>query len=159
MLKGLFNRRSPNAVFERSAQELQLKTQAHVDAWGLGNAERWDADLEAGTITFTNADGWIITAPVQVVGTYNLKDGTWLWSWDHPSIAEHLAQDARLTRAFGETYRLKQYTTRKVECTEEDAWRFAAVTCHLGDAQGAYRGPSGTTLVFMTFGSVSVNKP
>ena len=46
-----------------------------------------------------------------------------------------------------------------VECTEEQAWEFTAVAARLGDANGAYRGPAGTTLVFMTFGQVSLSKP
>jgi hypothetical protein len=36
------------------------------------------------------------------------------------------------------------------------AWEFTALACHLCDAQGAYRGPAGTALVFMTFGEVTL---
>nr|WP_157084828.1 DUF6882 domain-containing protein [Sphingomonas pituitosa] len=48
------------------------------------------------------------------------------------------------------------YTTRKVQCTEQQAWQFTAVALYLSGAQGAYRGRSGTTLVYMTFGTVTV---
>ena len=31
--------------------------------------------------------------------------------------------------------------------------------CHLCEAQGAYRGPAGTALVYMTFGEVTLSQP
>lgn len=42
--------------------------------------------------------------------------------------------------------------------SEEEAWRFTAVALHLSGAAGAYRGPAGSTYVFMTFGDVTVRK-
>lgn len=140
----------PDATLARSLKDLQDKTQANIDAWGLGSTERWDVDLEAGLISFSG-DGQVVVAPVQVIGTYNSQDGTWLWGWDHPSVPEALASDARLARDFGERYRLAAFTTREVTCDEQDAWQFTALACHLAGAAGAYRGPSGTTFAFMTF--------
>ena len=53
---------------------------------------------------------------------------------------------------------MKSFVTRKVSCSEDDAWGFAAVANRLANANGVYRGPSGTTLVFMTFGKVKLEK-
>jgi hypothetical protein len=53
---------------------------------------------------------------------------------------------------------LHRLTTQKLECTEDEAWEFTALACKLGNAQGGYRGPMGPTLVFMTFGKVSLSK-
>jgi hypothetical protein len=98
----------------------------------------------------------MITAPVQVIGTYNRLDRTFLWGWDHPSVPESRGADARLARRFGELQNLPLFTTRKVDCTEEQAWSFTAVALYLSGAQGAYRGPAGTTMVFMTFGDMTI---
>ena len=147
----------PDLTLNRSIAEMRLKTEAHVGTWGLDRAS-WAADLELGTIIFTNKKGLKITAPVQVIGTFNTKDSTWLWGWDHPSVSEPLAAHARLAHDFGEKYRLERYTTRKIVSTETEAWNFTALACHLAGAQGGYRGPAGTTLVFMTFGEVSISK-
>lgn len=158
---GLFGKKKetappePELTIERSKNELGLRTEAHIGTWGLDEAS-WNADLAAGTIEFLNAKGMRITAPMQVVGTYNTEDGTWLWGWDHPSVPAPVAEHARLARAFGERYGLEPYTTRKIECGEDLAWEFAAVACHLAGAEGAYRGPSGPALVFMTFGTVTI---
>ena len=146
----------PRLTLERSMNELRLRTEAHVGTWGLDEAS-WNADLEAGTIEFRNKGGMRITAPMQVVGTYNAEDATWLWGWDHPSVPEPIGAHARLARDFGARYRLEEYTTRKIECDEALGWEFAAVACHLAGAQGVYRGPSGPASVFMTFGTVTIH--
>jgi len=149
----------PDATFERAEAEMEIKTAAHVELWGLDSATRWDADLEAGTLTFTNDEKhWVITAPVQVVGTFNVEKGTWLWGWDHPSVPEPLAEHARRVRAFGAQYGLEALTSRMIEATEEDGWVFTSLACHLAGAQGGYRGPAGDTRVFMTFGDVTINR-
>ena len=148
----------PHATFQRSLAELEIKQQTNVQAWRLGSAGRWNADLEQGLITFSFSDGMVASASLQVIGTLNLTDGTWLWGWDHPSVKAELARHALLVRDFGERYKLTELTTRKIACAEADAWRFTAVASHLANATGAYRGPFGSTSVYMTFGNVSLSR-
>lgn len=148
-----------DAVFERAEAELKLKTEAAMGMWGLGSGTSWAVDLEVGRITFVNEKGWEITAPVQVVGTFNTVDNTWLWGWDHPSVPAPVAEHAKLVRDFGAKHGLEMLTTRKIEADETDAWTFTALACHLAGAQGGYRGPAGDARVFMTFGTVSIRDP
>ena len=148
----------PDLTLVRSMADLQTKIDACVRMFGLGSGERWDVDLDAGFIKFTQHD-LVATAPVQVIGTFNAGDGTWLWGWDHPSVQPSLAHAAELCRDFGMRYDLGAFTQRKISCTHEDAWQFTAVASYLSGANGAYRGPSGTTYVFMTFGTVTLSKP
>jgi hypothetical protein len=138
---------------------LRAQTSAHGAAWHLGDEENWSADLESGRIEFTFSDGTIAEADMQIVGTYNTDDGTFLWGWDHPSVDEHLSLHARLALQFGEEHNLPSFIERKVQCTVDEAWDFTAVAARLGNANGAYRGPAGTTLVYMTFGEVTLHKP
>jgi hypothetical protein len=148
----------PDLTIARANNEMQLRTEAAIGTWGLDKSS-WAVDLEVGVITFTNKEkGWVITAPVQVVGTYNTDDGTWLWGWDHPSVPEPCGGHARLVRDFGEKYGLNALTARKVAISMEDAWQFTALACHLGGGQGGYSGPSGPARVFMTYGTVSIKK-
>ncbi len=146
-----------DAVFERARAEADLKTEANIGLWHQDGA-RWDADLEAGTITFTNTRGWTIVAPVQVIGTRNTADGSFLWGWDHPSVPEPLAADARRVFDFGQAQGLEALTTRKIAAEEDDAWAFTALALHLSGANGLYRGPSGGTHVYMTFGEVQISQ-
>jgi hypothetical protein len=141
-------------VFGRAESEIVLKTQVFRSIFGQEHFD-WSVDLDAGTITFASATR-SVTAPVQVIGTYNRLDGTFLWGWDHPSVPEPRRADARLARRFGQLQNLPAFTTRLIECTEEEAWSFTAVALYLSGAQGAYRGPAETTMVFMTFGNMTI---
>lgn len=146
-------------VVARGKADLEAKTEIAVRLFGIGDPNsRWNVDLDAGTITFTSATK-VASAPVQVVGTYNTLDGTWLWGWDHPSVPKACAEAAARVHAYGVKHKVGDFTTRKLTCSEEDAWRFTGVASYLTGATGAYRGPSGTTLVFMTFGEVTLSAP
>lgn len=146
-----------DAVFERAEAELRLKTEGHNNSWRTGESS-WDVDFEAGTITFRNSKDWVITAPVQLIGTLVPDSGTWLWGWDHPSAPEPVRAHAKLVHAFGTAQGLEALTTRQIEATEEDAWNFTALAAHLAGANGGYRGPTGRALVFMTFGEIAITK-
>lgn len=142
-----------------SRATLELLTTANL-AIGIGNTERWEADLDAGTIAWVNdRDGTRRSAAVQVIGTYNTDDGTWLWGWHNPSVRAPLAQDAARVRAYGQRHGVANYTTPMISCTQEDAWDMTAVACFLAERQGAYRGPAGATMVFMTYGTVRIEQP
>jgi len=146
-------------LFTQQALEgLRVQSAAHASAWNFGSAENWAADQETGEIVFTFEDGTTARADMQIVGTYNADAGSFLWGWDHPSVKEPLREHAKLARKFGEEHHLPSYTQRMVACTEDEAWAFTATAARLGNANGAYRGPAGTAMVFMTFGEVSLKK-
>lgn len=148
----------PALVFARGKEDLAVKSAYAQRLYNIGGpGGRWDVDLDAGMIRFTDATT-VASAPVQVIGTYNTKDGTWLWGWDHPSVPPPVAATAKVMKAYGDRHGVKAFTTRKIKCSEGDAWQFAAVASYLTGAQGAYRGPSGSTLVFMTYGTVTLKK-
>lgn len=152
----------PNLDFDtllaRSMEELRLKTAAHDGTWQLGQAD-WDVDQDAGTVIFTSPKGITATCAVQIIGTFNTLDDSWLWGWDHPSVDPALQAHAKLCLEYGKRHGIDLLTTQKLEgVSEEQVWQFTALACKLGDAQGAYRGPMDTTLVFMTFGKPTLTK-
>jgi hypothetical protein len=147
-----------SSFVEAAVEGLRQQTSAHSATWHLGQEQNWAADLHTGSLVLTFADGTVATAAIQVVGTYNTLDGTFLWGWDHPSVPEALRSHARLAKQWGESAKVSEFTERIVKCSEDDAWRFAAVANRLAHANGVYRGRAGTTLVFMTFGEVKLEK-
>jgi hypothetical protein len=149
----------PTVFIKQSLEGLRTQTSAHAATWHLGEEANWAADQDTGRIQFTFADGTTAEAELQIVGTYNTLDGTFLWGWDHPSVAEPLRKHASLAMEFGEKHGLSKFTERKVKCSEDEAWEFTAVAARLGKANGAYRGPAGTALVYMTFGQIKLSKP
>lgn len=143
-------------VLEAALNELEAKTSGHDALWHIRQAKQWSVDQGAGTIQFQFADGRTATAPAQFIGSINTKDGTWLWAWENPSITEPLRQHALAVRAYGKEHGHELLTTRKFPCDEELAWRLTALAAKLNNAQGAYRAPAGTALLFLTFGKVTV---
>jgi hypothetical protein len=141
-----------------SIEELQLKTQGHVEAWGLDRISRWDLDQDTGKLTFSFEDGFRAVAPAQIIGSYNTEDRTWLWAWDNPSVDDALKKDALKVRKYGEEHHVERLTKSKWVGTEEDAWAMTALAVKLCGEQGAYRGPAGATKVFIAFGTVTLSK-
>lgn len=143
---------------QASLSGLQSQTAAHSQTWNFGSEETWAADLALGTITFTFSNGNVACTNIQVVGTYNTEDGSFMWAWDHPSVPEQLRAHSLLAKKWGEENKQVSFTQRKVHCTEDEAWEFAAVTNRLANANGVYRGPAGTALVFFTLAEIKLEK-
>jgi hypothetical protein len=142
---------------ERAMAGLQVQTAAHDGLWQIGQAA-WSVDQTQGTITFTSPKGLRATAPVKIVGSYDTRDDTWLWAWENPSIEPALTEHARKVQAYGHEKGYDVLTTPQFTCLEEQCWELTALACMLAEAQGAYRGPAGTAMVFMTFGQVRLTK-
>ena len=143
---------TPEQPFLRQAlSQLQTQTASNSKEWGLGTEAQWNLDMNAGTLRFSFANGHVLDAPVQVVGTYNTKNGTFLWGWDHPSVPQPLRRAAQRVHDYGVEHGLERFTTRSIECTQDEAWEFAAAAAKLDSAAGAYRGDASGTWVYMTF--------
>jgi len=138
-------------------EELNIKMEMQENAFQISRAA-WNVDQDSGVIRFEGANGIIATAPVQIIGTYNTTDGTWLWAWDNPSVHPALAQHASAWRDYGQQNSLPELTTAKLSCDQEHCWTFVAADATMTSAQGAYRGMAGDTVVFMTFGEVQLSR-
>jgi hypothetical protein len=143
---------------QMSIEELKLKTEGHVNIWGLDRIDRWDLNQASGQLVFTLPDDMRAVAPAQIIGTYNSEDKTWLWAWANPSIEDKLKVDALKVRKYGEEHHVVKLTQRKWTGTEDDAWAMVALAVKLCEEQGAYRGPAGATHVFIAFGGVTLSK-
>ena len=144
------------AQIEKAMNELGELTAAHDGLWRISEAA-WNVDQTAGTIVFETSEH-VVEASVQIVGTYDTLQGSWLWGWDHPSVAPELAEHAKHAHEYGKNNGIGALTTRKLSCEESVAWELTAVVCMLNKAQGAYRGPAGSTMVFFTFGEVAIRR-
>lgn len=145
------------AFIEGSMEGLQILTGAHQRMWQFGEEEYWEFSQDTGELVFTFPDK-IVRALAQIIGTFDSEAGTWMWSWANPSISEYLTRDAVRVRDYGKQYRIPQFTSEKWPAEEIDCWHMAAVACRICGSNGAYRGPSGTTYVFFTFGEAKIKK-
>jgi hypothetical protein len=145
-------------LIERSLLELNTKMEAHDAVLGIG-AARWDLDQDQGTIAFETKTGTRVVCSAQIIGTLNLQDGTLLWAWDHPSILPRLRDHAEHLRQYGQKRGIERLVTRKISCTESQAWEFTALACKLCNAQGGYVASSGMVRIYMTLDNIIVTSP
>ena len=155
---GFFKRNHPDdptATLLLQGKDMIEKTAAahHAD-WGLGTADRWDADLVAGTIAWTFPDHTAV-APVQILGSHNTGHGAWAWAWALESVPPALRLDAEKARAYGERTSTALLTSPHIPVDESGAADLAAMAFRVCEATGFYRGPGAST-TFFTFGPVTV---
>jgi hypothetical protein len=136
---------------------LAAVTAAHNGTWRLDKAS-WSVNQDAGTIVFAAPNGVRAQAPVQIIGSYDAQDGSWMWAWDNSSIRAPLVEHAGQVRAYGQQHGFARLTTPSFQCTEESCWELVALAFLLCKANGAYRGPAGVGRVFMTFGELTLGK-
>ena len=147
----------PQKYIAQSYAGLQDVTQAHAESWGLGKEINWSVDQASGKLSFIFEDGKKAEAPVQIIGTYSSKQGSFMWGWDHPSVQPGIGDAAALVKKFGEEHGLSKLRTQPVAMSEQEAWELTALAMRLSKANGAYRANAGGgTLVYMTFGKVSL---
>lgn len=145
-------------LLARGLEDLRAKILGHQGGWGLGKETNWSLDQSAGDLVFSFAEGWMAQAPAQIIGSLDTSDGTWLWAWANPSIEVALTRDALTLKAFGQDNGIELLTEPEIYLSEERAWSLTGLSVYLNNSQGAYRGVMGTTLVFITFGTVRLSK-
>ena len=144
-------------LVEKGMNDLRTKTASHQAVWGLGKAERWDVNQEDGLLVFTFPDK-VVRCEAQIIGTFAKLKGTWLWSWENPSVTSNLTTASRQLREYGRQHGYTKLTQAEWKATEDDAWEMVAVATLVCNAQGAYRGPAGDSYVFMTFAAPRIEK-
>ena len=145
------------ALLEGSMEGLRLQTEAHQGTWRLGKSERWDFSQHTAELVFTFPD-MIVRAPAQIIGSFDSREGSWMWAWGNTSIADSLARDSVRVREYGKQHGIRRLTTAGWSGEEMDGWNMAALANRLCESNGVYRGPTGTTFVFFTFGKVQLTK-
>lgn len=157
---GLFKKKFDIEGFiSGSLEGLQMTTAAHNGTWHFGEEKSWNVDQDTGQIVFSFADGVIASAQAQIVGTFNSRDNTFMWGWDHPSVVPALQENALRVKAFGEEHGVGELITQKVQCNEKRAWDYTALAMRLSEANGGYRGEASPgTFVFLNFGEVLLTK-
>ncbi len=144
-------------LIEGSMEGLRLQTEGHQRLWHFGEEEQWDLDQNSAQLVFTFADK-VVRAPAQIIGTFDSQASTWMWAWANRSVVESLKRDSLRVLEYGRQQGIPRLTTEKWQGNEVDGWRMAALANRICGSNGAYRGPAGTTLVFMTFGEVQLTK-
>lgn len=107
---------------------------------------RYDYDLTAGRLRFSE-DGVVkVVADIQIAGTTSAKAGNWRWGWADSNVPAEIISDAKLVRSFGELGGISELTQAFVTDTDDvDAlgWELTAAMVRICNALRAYRSPRG----------------
>jgi hypothetical protein len=141
------------AIHQLQDKIARLKSEFRLDDW-----PRYDYDVDAGTLIFSDDGGPKVRAEIQIVGTTSIKAGNWLWSWGNSHWPSDRVTDAALVRAFGQEHGICELTH---DCVEDDkdlnalGWELTSVMVRLTDALGAYRPNSERGGLFLTYKSMA----
>ena len=144
-----------DAFHELDAKNRALAADYEIDDW-----PRYDYDLEAGTIVFSDASGPKVRAQIEVAGSTSAVAGDWLWAWANSHWADESVPSALLAKRFGEEHGIDELANGTVipdDCELNDlGWSLTAVVTRLADSVGAYRSPreegGGLYLIYRTIG-------
>jgi hypothetical protein len=126
------------AVHQLQERNARLKSKFRLDDW-----PRFDYDVDAGTLIFSEHGAPKVIAEIQIVGSTSVKAGTLLWSWANSHWPADRVTDARVVQAFGVEHGICELTHDTVEDDNLNVlgWELTAVTARATNAIGAYRPP------------------
>jgi hypothetical protein len=132
-------------------RELEGKNARIYGDFRLSHWPRYDYDLEAGTLTFSDATGPKVVATIQVAGSVSVQAGDWMWAWANPHWPQGVCEDALATRRHGEEHGIVELVEQRAQAADimHLAWELTAVAVHLTGAVGAYRAPDANTPLFL----------
>lgn len=156
----IWRRRTKSEQESLTPELAQLIVESHVEVatkhgraaelWGIGSADRWSADLATGTISFEFPDR-VITGRAELIGSYALDAGTWLWGWANNAVPESVTGASREVQTVAARPGLELLALAKLEIPAEMADDLANIAVEVAGLDGWYRGPSTTKYVYLGF--------
>jgi len=125
----------------------ECKQQYRITDW-----PRWDYDLDAGTLIFSEEGIPKVITSIQVVGTTSTELGTWLWGWANNGLPSHVTERVHKVREFGEAESVTQLIEQEWPDDEYLGWAMTAIAARIIGAKGAYRCPrAGGGFIYMVY--------
>ncbi|TIV64751.1 MAG: hypothetical protein E5V86_14335 [Mesorhizobium sp.] len=128
---------------DEAFEQLTAKNARLAKDFRLGNWSRYDYDLTAGKLVFSDQSGVKVVSEIQIAGSTSAKAGNWLWAWANSNWPPEFITDAQSARSFGKKHGISELTRDYV--TNEDlnalGWELTSAVTRICNACGAYRCP------------------
>jgi hypothetical protein len=132
---------------DEAFEQLTAKNARLEKDFRLGSWSRYDYDLTAGNLVFSDQGGVKVVSKIQIAGSTSAKADNWLWAWANSNLPGDLLGDAKLVRSFGEEKSIDDLAQAYVIDTSGDlealGWELTAAMVRVCNALGAYRSPRG----------------
>lgn len=106
---------------------------------GIGLERDYAYDQETGRLVLKFGGRKTLAAHGQILGSFDPRDGSFMWSWANPSIQPELTQDAARLKAEGERLGVAALTTPVQTVAFDDLLPLLALAAQNGGADGVYR--------------------
>jgi hypothetical protein len=123
---------------EKCVEDLkQLQDKFNKD-YEISFYENWFYNQVTGLLTFSTGDKELNFKYFDI-GSFSEKSKTWKWSWDNEDTLDNVKTKALLMKEFGQVNNIVKLTNGLFDCSEAEAWEFAAIAAKLGNGLGVYR--------------------
>jgi uncharacterized protein DUF6882 len=119
--------------------------------YDLSTWPRWDYELEAGTLVFSEGGVPKVVASVQVVGTTSTASKNWLWGWANRDLPKRVTDRLHQVRDFGEAEGLVELIQQSLPDNEYLGWAMTAIAARILGGKGGYRVPSNNGFIYFVF--------
>ena len=147
----------PGVLVREGHERIALTSAAHTARWGLGAADRWALDQSQGQIRWSFPDR-VVSAPAQILGSWNGTVNSFAWSWDNDSIRDELCLTSGLVRTYGVALDVPALTSSPLSLDESQARDLVALAFRLGGCTGLYHPYDGRLASYVVFGAVTIEE-
>lgn len=117
---------------------------------GIGLERDYTYDQETGRLVLKFGGRKTLAAHGQILGSFDPRDRSFMWSWANPSIQPELCEDAARLKAEGERLGVTALTTPVQTVAFDDLLPLLALAAQDGGADGVYRCMvNGSTSLFL----------
>src|ERR1700761_4219249 len=120
------------AEFRHECVHHSMKLNDECDRqFSLSEWPRWDFDLDAATLTFSQDGLPKVVADIQVIGTTSIEQGNWQWGWANSNLPLQAIYLTEKVRDFGIRESLDQLTKKFVDDDEYLGWELTSIAASL----------------------------
>lgn len=146
-----------DTLLHQGRELVEQTARAHAERWGLGASKRWALNQEDGRILWSFEDH-VAWAPVQILGSWNSRVSSFVWSWDNETIRPALCTTAERIRSLGIENDVPALTSSPLNLDEVQVRDLVALAFRLGDCTGLYDPFDGQLATYIVFGPVTIEE-
>ncbi len=124
----------------RAARDWLSETQVRdVRRFALGEERRWYVDQTTRSLTLVHPDQLRLELNVEMLGSFNPRNGTFRWAWSNNSVEPSFARASEAIRRHPETIGFESFEAPIFRAAFEDCQDLVALAARLSGFAGIYR--------------------